>query len=500
MPNPFPGLRPFRAEEAALFAGRETISESVTTRVRVAPLTLMFARSGVGKSSFLNCRLIPHLRSESAVTYLNEWGSDAPERLVEANLAALLREPRGIEQPVLVLDQFEDVFKSTDSRESLWDTLAGVTNISDGPAHILISMREEWLGAWQQSEDYLPDALNCLIRLRPLTDREILAAIVKPAASEGSVVFDSSLATRLAADLKRPSPFGVAGAQVEPGLMQLVCKRLWSVANHRGLKSIPGALYEELGGADMIVREFVWNELGSAGLKDKELPEPDRPVPRFSAADRVLWSGLTRHLIVAHGIKSIVSAEQIARSLLIADLGIAGRAVAEQEVLRTDVAYLDWPPEKRGVPAETLVAWIERVLEIAVDVGFMKRQRRFVRSQRASAAYVYELSHDALADIFQTFKIEFEGWIRTKLAKLVGAFVGAIVVLPLLIFALLTASWTDILGFAGVLIVFVVLMALYIAVLWVVGLILTALGRLVMHPVYRRLMRGRVPLKRIRRR
>jgi len=46
MPNPFPGLRPFRADEAGLFSGREAISDSVLTRIRVAPLTVMFARSG----------------------------------------------------------------------------------------------------------------------------------------------------------------------------------------------------------------------------------------------------------------------------------------------------------------------------------------------------------------------------------------------------------------------------------------------------------------------
>jgi len=56
MSNPYPGLRPFRAEEAALFFGREALAASVATRLRLRPLTVLFARRGVGKSSFLTCR------------------------------------------------------------------------------------------------------------------------------------------------------------------------------------------------------------------------------------------------------------------------------------------------------------------------------------------------------------------------------------------------------------------------------------------------------------
>lgn len=56
MSNPYPGLRPFRAEEAAFFFGREALAASVATRLRLRPLTVLFARSGIGKSSFLTCR------------------------------------------------------------------------------------------------------------------------------------------------------------------------------------------------------------------------------------------------------------------------------------------------------------------------------------------------------------------------------------------------------------------------------------------------------------
>src|SRR5262249_61926842 len=176
--NPYPGLRPFRPEEANLFMGREIVSGTVATRVRVSPLTLMFARSGVGKSSFLTCRLIPTLGGASQIRYLNEWGTTAPELLIDHGVKALEHNGKAVaEKPVLILDQFEDIFKFPYDRDNLWDKLAELVNISDPPVHLLISMREEWLGAWEEANGYLPDALNSMVRLAPLTRNELTRAI-----------------------------------------------------------------------------------------------------------------------------------------------------------------------------------------------------------------------------------------------------------------------------------------------------------------------------------
>lgn len=500
--NPFPGLRPFRAEESSLFTGRSAISERIKAYLRLSRITLLFARSGVGKSSFLQCRLIPWIKTESSVDYVNEWGADAPQILIKARLDALLKRSSGSEPPILVLDQFEDVFKSPQhqDRESLWDALADIiNNVQSNPAHLLVSIREEWLGVWQESEDYLPDALNSLVRLRPLSDGEVITAITQPAATEGSITFSPELAKLLQKELKRPSPYGNHQYSVEPGLLQLVCRRLWSAANTRGLSVIDEVLYNELGGTDTIIREFVWNELGSAGMSDKEIPDPDRPKPAFrSSNDRVLWAGLTRHLIVAHGVKSIVSAEQLARIVTFPDLGLAGRAVAEVEIAPTSISYLDQAPEKRYPAPRDILEWIERVLESAVEAGFMKRQRAFHESSKAIP--IYELSHDALADVLQVFKIEFEVWVQAKVFKLYGVIIGGVLVLPLLIYIIINATLDGVISFAGVILQAGVMLALYVGVFWVFSKILNFLGQLIVHPIYRRLSRGRVPLERMRRR
>src|SRR5262245_58907209 len=123
--NPYPGLRPFQTSEANWFMGREIVQGSLTTRLRISPLTVMVARSGVGKSSFLTCRLIPHLLKDSPIRYINEWGAQPAQDLLAAAIESFRRSANGFrEKPVLVLDQFEDVFKLPNPRESLWDAMA----------------------------------------------------------------------------------------------------------------------------------------------------------------------------------------------------------------------------------------------------------------------------------------------------------------------------------------------------------------------------------------
>jgi len=42
------------------------------------------------------------------------------------------------ERPVLILDQFEDLFKLPSNRDDLWDTLAGLVNVHDAPVQRLL--------------------------------------------------------------------------------------------------------------------------------------------------------------------------------------------------------------------------------------------------------------------------------------------------------------------------------------------------------------------------
>ena len=59
--NPFPGLRPFRQGEEALFFGRETQVDAMVDRLAATRLLVVVGTSGSGKSSLVNCGLVPAL-------------------------------------------------------------------------------------------------------------------------------------------------------------------------------------------------------------------------------------------------------------------------------------------------------------------------------------------------------------------------------------------------------------------------------------------------------
>ncbi len=75
--NPFKGLRPFEQDDEARLFGRERDLILFKERVLSSRTTLLFAGSGVGKTSFLNAKVIPELAKRYCVIWHNRWtGTD----------------------------------------------------------------------------------------------------------------------------------------------------------------------------------------------------------------------------------------------------------------------------------------------------------------------------------------------------------------------------------------------------------------------------------------
>ena len=73
--NPFKGLRPFQQNEELFGRDRDLIL--MKDRILSSRTTLLFAGSGVGKTSFLNAKIIPAFRDRYCVISHNRWtGSD----------------------------------------------------------------------------------------------------------------------------------------------------------------------------------------------------------------------------------------------------------------------------------------------------------------------------------------------------------------------------------------------------------------------------------------
>ena len=65
--NPWPGLTAFTEKQHEFFYGREQESHELFSCVKRERLTVLFGKSGLGKTSLLQAGLFPQLRTGSGV-------------------------------------------------------------------------------------------------------------------------------------------------------------------------------------------------------------------------------------------------------------------------------------------------------------------------------------------------------------------------------------------------------------------------------------------------
>jgi hypothetical protein len=246
--NPFPGLRPFEADEEHLFFGREQEIDELLRRLRTTRFLLVAGSSGTGKSSLVRSGLIPALQSGSMLQAGSNWriivfrpgdnpianlaaAMDAPDALgSEGELAStnrvlleatLVRSSLGIVQAVrqariptednvlIVVDQFEELFRfrrsgrdgnSRDEAAAFFKLLLEATRQQDLPIYIALTMRSDFLGDCIEFQG-LPEAVNDGLYLIPrMTRDELRSAITGPVAVAGGAI-SQRLVLRLLNDL-----------------------------------------------------------------------------------------------------------------------------------------------------------------------------------------------------------------------------------------------------------------------------------------------------------
>lgn len=251
--NPFPGLRPFAETETHLFFGRERQVDTMTDTLDDGRFLAVIGTSGSGKSSLVNCGLVPALHRGLMAGAGDSWrvAKMRPEidpignlaealcrdhvlfddfrqsgpplhRIVETNLRmSKLGLVDVVEQArldsdtnlLLVVDQFEELFRYSNlvaagepsGSKTSPDAIAFVNLLlqaiaqTDQPIYVVLTMRSDFLGDCAKFQG-LPEAMNASQFLVPrLTRDERRAAIVGPAQGAGAKI-DSVLVTRLVND------------------------------------------------------------------------------------------------------------------------------------------------------------------------------------------------------------------------------------------------------------------------------------------------------------
>ncbi|MET9210905.1 MULTISPECIES: NACHT and WD repeat domain-containing protein [unclassified Nocardia] len=251
---PYPGLRAFRADERALFFGREQATTEFVDLVRAATgIVVLIGASGAGKSSLLAAGLRPALDLPSATI--------TPGAAPMAALAAVDTDaPR-----VLVVDQFEELFAlcpDEAERTAFLTALAELTTRAADPLTVVLALRADFYERCLH-HPVLRDSLrrnNYL--LGPMSMDEVSRAVTGPATAAG-LTLEQGLEELVLTELRGLGAHADTDAY-DPGSLPLLSHVMAATWQQREGRKLTVAGYRTAGGVAGSVAEtaeLAWSEL-----------------------------------------------------------------------------------------------------------------------------------------------------------------------------------------------------------------------------------------------
>ncbi|PZG38059.1 hypothetical protein C1I98_24780 [Spongiactinospora gelatinilytica] len=273
-PEPYRGLAGFQPEDAEWFFGRRALTGLLVDRLATgAGVRVVVGASGSGKSSLLRAGLIAALRG-GALPGSADWPIELftpgprPVEELAARLAALAGTPvagvadavradpgrcadyagkAGGGRPVLVIDQFEELFTACDDEGERRLFVAGVSAAAAGGALVVIALRADFY-APALRHPQLVDAVRAgQVTVGPMSAAELREAIVEPARRAKTPIEDG-LVELLLRDVA-PAGRHTVGAH-EPGVLPLLSHALDASWRHGRGKKLTVADYRAVGGID----------------------------------------------------------------------------------------------------------------------------------------------------------------------------------------------------------------------------------------------------------
>ena len=181
--NPYRGLDSYDETDAALYFGRQRLSEQLYLKVCDQPLTVVLGASGTGKSSLVKAGLLPQLRSAVSPTWqilpVLRPGAEPLRRLNET-----LASVGAADHILLVVDQVEELVTLCQPKEAAQfvEQLSGLLAAPGGRIHIVLTLRI----------DFEPHIRNTCLQtyweggrfvVDPMNQEELKEAIEQPAAA-----------------------------------------------------------------------------------------------------------------------------------------------------------------------------------------------------------------------------------------------------------------------------------------------------------------------------
>lgn len=279
--NPWPGLATYDEGASDFFFGREDEIEELLRLIKLSPLTVLYGKSGLGKSSLLQAGLFPRLRKEyflpvyirldianaTAIPFLDQaalWFQDAlkaslaeyPAFETGKNLWHYLHrhdleiwsQDNHLMTPVFVFDQFEEVFASARpdlphprilcrDLADLIENKIPASLVSGYPGkqlsnkldllsqryRVVLSFREDFLPALKNWELDVPSLLKNWCQLKPLSREHAIEAV----SQSGSAIVAPGVAEEIVDFVGNLDKNRIEGdTAIEPVLLSLCCYQL----------------------------------------------------------------------------------------------------------------------------------------------------------------------------------------------------------------------------------------------------------------------------------
>lgn len=396
--NPFQGVGPFTRSDHHRFFGRDADHGLICSRLLSARTTLLFAGSGVGKTSFLNAKLIPELEQTYGIVYHNQWAGEEPLKLLAATLgkegtehaSAGGRDPIRLlpyfrrlapegggsrRRGLLILDQFEEIFQHHKYRaciESFVHELATVIQASEVDVHVVFSMREEFLGEVSVFDNLVPDLLGNYYRLRNPNKRQAREIIERTVMAAGVACDETGLEqlvedlmTVYAVDRQRSEP-PLRKDYIVPPYTQIVCSRIWKRSGP-SLAGGPFLASYRPGDADREIKEYCREKLQDLVPGQREM-----------ACEAFGFLMTKRGAKMAYAVSDLADLMRVNRDKLLGAL----RALSDPQVrILREFGDPPWFELYHDMYAPFLIRW-----KADFDEARKRRQRDLERELRGIAA------------------------------------------------------------------------------------------------------------------
>lgn len=320
----YPGVMPFATEQNHIFFGREKDTASLLKLISRYPLTILYGKSGLGKSSIINAGIIPKLIDEGIYVPLlvrfgawTEQGSVSPLEITKAILSrdyqqetflsrldetddslwfrAKNRQLNGDRNPLLIFDQFEELFSYADSHIAIFKQEMQELLFSDLPlrfqrkleaanviseeeedflekplnTRILFTIRSDRLHLLDNLKDYFPSIFQNTFELNSLKEEMAIQAIKLPAGMKGDFAtppfhFTDAAIRKLLDFATDKYSHGVEGVMI-----QMLCEHY--ERNHVEKLGIIDFDLDQVGDLNNLVINYYFEKLSHLGANEQLL-------------------------------------------------------------------------------------------------------------------------------------------------------------------------------------------------------------------------------------